>query len=374
MSDESRATAMNKTSRGWLRRNIPKAVIILAAIGALTAITKLPVRKQDVAAGEAPPVNVTVLTVTAEPELADTFALPAVVEPNRIVTVSAEVAGQIERMPLRKGNAVHAGDLLIELNTDLLRPQFEAAEAQAKHDKTEYDRVAGLVKSGASPPRDLDNATTQLAISRANLEQLRATLDRTRIFAPTDGILNDLPVEEGEYVQPDARVAEIVETDVVKVVVQVPERDIRFFAVGQEAEVFVDTKGLEQEQEQSLVGTITFISELAHPATRSTRLELSLANEQHLLRSGQIVRVRLKRRMLKDAILVPLLAVIPMEDSKAVYVVNSATAQRREVRLGIIKDDRVQIRSGLEPGDRLIVAGHRFVAPGQKVNVVSENK
>jgi len=72
--------------------------------------------------------------------------------------------------------------------------------------------------------------------------------------------------------------------------------------------------------------------------------------------------------------MVPLLAVIPMEDSKVVYVVNSTEAERREVELGFIKVDRVQIRRGLEPGDRLIIAGHRFVAPGQKVNVVSENK
>jgi multidrug efflux pump subunit AcrA (membrane-fusion protein) len=63
-----------------------------------------------------------------------------------------------------------------------------------------------------------------------------------------------------------------------------------------------------------------------------------------------------------------------MEDSKAVYVVNSTEAERREVELGFIKGDRVQVRRGLEPGDRLIIAGHRFVAPGQKVNVVSENK
>ena len=73
-------------------------------------------------------------------------------------------------------------------------------------------------------------------------------------------------------------------------------------------------------------------------------------------------------------VLIPLLSVIPMEDRKAVYVVNSTEAQRREVELGIIKGDRIQVTRGLEPGDQLIIAGHRFVAPGQKVNVVSENR
>jgi multidrug efflux pump subunit AcrA (membrane-fusion protein) len=63
-----------------------------------------------------------------------------------------------------------------------------------------------------------------------------------------------------------------------------------------------------------------------------------------------------------------------MERGNAVYVVNSETAQRREVELDVIKGDRVQITQGLKPGDKLIVAGHRFVAPGQKVRIVSEKK
>jgi RND family efflux transporter MFP subunit len=161
-----------------------------------------------------------------------------------------------------------------------------------------------------------------------------------------------------------------VDTDIVKVVVQVPERDIAFFAAGQKAEIFADVKG----KEKSLVGTLTFISELADQHTRSTRMEITVENKQRLLRSGQIVRARLTRQILKDAILIPLLAVIPMEDSKAVYVVNSSKAQRREVKLETIKGDRILVTRGLTPGDRLIIAGHRFVAPGQKVNVVSENK
>ncbi len=230
--------------------------------------------------------------------------------------------------------------------------------------------MASLVKENATPRRDLDNATTQLAISKARLAEVRARLERTRILAPMAELLNDLLVEEGEYVQAGTPLAELVDTDTVKVVVEVPERDIAFFAVGQKAEVFADAKG----QEKSLTGTITFISKLADQQTRSTRMEITLDNKEGLLRSGQIVRARLTRQILRDAIFIPLLAVIPMEEGKAVYVVNSSQAQRREVELGVIKGDRVQVTRGLAPGDRLIIAGHRFVAPGQKVNVVAENK
>ncbi len=370
MSNQSPETRTGKISQGWLRRNAPKAVIVIAALAILTAITKMPTQKRGAPPAEAPPVNVSVMTVIAEPQLADTFDLPAIVEPNRIVTVSAEVAGRIERIPQKEGSEVRAGDLLIQLNTDLIRPMFEVAEAQVERDQIEFDRMTNLVKQDATPRRDLENATTQLAISKARLDEVRARLDRTSILAPTAGVLNELLVEEGEYVDAGKAVAEVVDTHTVKVVVDVPERDIAFFAVGRKARIFVDVKG----QQKSLVGIVTFISELADQRTRSTRMEITLENKERLLRSGQIVLVRLTRRILKDAILVPLLAVIPMEESKAVYVVNSTKAERREVELGVIKGNRVQVTGGLEPGDRLIIAGHRFVAPGQKVNVVSENK
>lgn len=366
----NKSTKISKTNNNWLRRNVIKAVIILAAIAILTVIMKMPAKKREVPATESPPVNVTVMTVTAEPQFADTFDLPAVVEPNRIVMVSAEVSGRIERIPQEEGNKVSAGDLLIKLNTDLILPEFNSAKAQVERDQIEFDRMTNLTKENAATQRDLDNATSQLAISKARLEGIRARLERTSIFAPTAGVLNDLLVEEGEFVDIGNPVAQVVDTDTVKVVVEIPERDIAFFAIGENAEIFVDTKG----QARTLVGTISFISELADPRTRTTRTEITLDNKKRLLRSGQIVHVSLTRRILKDAILIPLLAVIPMEDSKAVYVVNSSQAERREVELGIIRGYQVQVTHGLEPGDKLIVAGHRFIAPGQKVNIVPEKK
>lgn len=368
MNKRSDITKPAMTNRGWRRRTVAKTVIVLTAIGVLTVLARIPARKRDAPPGEEPPVNVTTMTVTAEPQLPDTLNLPAVVEPNEIVSVSAEIAGRIEHIPLEKGSTVRAGQLLIQLNDDLVRPQFEVGQAQFKRDQIEFDRMAALVENEATARRDLDDATSNLAISKAKLQEVRARLDRTRVLAPIDGVLNDLLVEEGEYVDPGVPVAEIVDKDTVKVVVDVPERDIAFFTVSQEAQVLADVKS----ERRSLVGPITFISELADQQTRSTRVEITVDNEQGLLRCGQIVQVRLTRRILQDAVMIPLLAVIPMENSKAVYVVNSDRAQRRQVELGLIKGDRVLIKRGLKPGDELIIAGHRFVAPGQKVSVVSE--
>ena len=347
-----------------------KILFWIVPLAILIVIVLIPKRNRNASPTEAPPVNVTIMTITAEPEIADTFDVPAVIEPNRIVRISAEVAGRIESIPLKKGSLVHSGDLLIRLNDDLLLPEFEGAQAQLKRDQIEYERVANLVKENVSTKRDLDNATSQLALSKSHLAEVRARLERTRILAPDTALLNDLLVEEGEYVQVGTPLAELVDVDTVKAFVEVPERDISYFAAGLKAGVFINVKG----EEKSLIGTIAFISKLADERTRSTRMEIILDNKEGLFQSGQIVRVRLTRQILQDAIFIPLQAVIPMEEGKAVYVVNSSQAHRREVELGIIKGDRIQVTKGLAQGDRLIIAGHRFISPNQEVNIVVESK
>jgi len=366
MSRKSPKTSVGNGVRKWLRRNALKALIIVIVIAGVWALRRLPEKNREAPAAPAPPVNVTVMTVAAEPNLADTFELPAVVEPNRVVTVSAEFEGRIERIPREEGCEVRGGDLLILLNEDLIRPAYDMAKAQLERDEIEYNRMKNLVDDDATSRRDLDDATTKRDISKAQLDEVAARLERTRILAPLDGILNDIMVEEGEYVSVGAPVAEIVETNVVKAVVQVPERDIVFFDVGRQADVRVHTR----DGNKWLTGEITFISELADQQTRSTRMEITVPNEEGVVRSGQIVTVNLTRRVLKDAVMIPLLAVIPMEKGHSVYVVNSSEAKRREVEFDIIQGERVRITSGIEPGNKLIVEGHRFVAPGQKVNII----
>lgn len=367
MSSRVSTTRTPAAGKRGLGRILVKLAVAAAAVIALFALAYIPSTKQEVAPTEAPPINVTVLPVTAEPELADTFDLPAVIEPNQIVTVAAEVAGRIEWIGPRKGAFVQAGDLLMRLNTDLLQAEFERAQAQAKNDQTEFERQQGLVQGGAAPTRELDQAVTDLAVSQANLQEVRARLQRTQIHAPAAGTLNNLPVEQGEYVQAGTTVAEIVQTDIVKVAVNIPEQDVTYFSPGQTVAILADIKG----RQQSFDGTITFISSVADERTRSTRMEIALVNKDGLLRSGQIVRARLTRQILENAVLIPLLAVIPMEDGYTTYVVEASKAERREVQLGIIKGDRVHVLEGVQPGDQLIVAGHRFVAPGQDVTVIS---
>jgi membrane fusion protein (multidrug efflux system) len=349
-----------------LTRILPFALITIGVV-AIALLMKLQ-KKEEKPEVVTPPVNVNVMTVETVPELPDTIRLPAVVEANRVVSVAAEVAGRVEQIAREEGTIVKAGELLVRLNADLLRAEYDRAVAQADYDKLEYDRKKSLVEGGAAPSRDLDEAASKLAIGKAMTAEAKARLDRAVINAPISGTLNKVPVEVGEYMQPGDPVAEIVDLSVAKVVVEVPELDAIYFRRGGRATVILANG----ETDRKMDGEITYLSAVADPLTRTARMEITVPNEDGLLRSGQIVNVELTRKVLKDAIMVPLMAVIPTEEGKMVYIVNSGEAKPRDVTLGLMRGLSVQITSGLGPGDRLIVAGHRFVGPGQKINVVED--
>ncbi|MFH1732793.1 MAG: efflux RND transporter periplasmic adaptor subunit [Planctomycetota bacterium] len=378
-------------------------VSALAAAGALFISGASPARCAD--SFEAPSANVSVRVVRPIAEMADTFKLPAAVAANRVVRVAAEVAGRIEQVNYKEGERCEPPPKdkereavpLIELNTDLLQAEFDRAQAAAKLAADDYDRILKLRAKGVGTEQEKVRAEAAMLTSKAVEKLATVRLARARIFAPIHGVLNDLLVEEGEFVQSGDPVAEIVDIDTVKVVTFVPELDVQFLKVGAAAKVLAGIRGRELEFE----GKITYISSLADELTRSTRVEITLDNRRRLLRSGQIVRVVIVRRVLKNAIMIPLGAAIPLEHATAVYVVETAemrdektgktekrdVAKRLIVKLDVrlikgvdqtvlvngteqvVREQHILVTNGLKNGDRLIVAGHRFVAPGQPVRI-----
>jgi len=342
-------------------------VVLLVALGGagLAAVLMLPAKARRIPPVEIPPVTVEVEPVRPLPRLEDVLSLPGVVEPDRVVKVAAEAAGRVERVACEEGKFYRAGTALIYLNDDLLRAEYDRAAAQADLDRKEYERIERLYKAGVPTEQQRDQAAARLAISRAGLAAAKARLDHTTVLMPIDGRLNDVPVEKGEYVQPGTPVAEVVDLRTAKVIIQVPEKDIHYITIGRAA----DIRARVRDREHHVRGRVSFVSELADERTRTTRVEIAVPNRERRLRSGQIVEVRLVRRVLSDVILVPLAAVIPLEDGKAVYVEQRGRAERRRVTLGLLRGLRVRVLSGLAAGDRLIVKGHRYVAPGQRVTV-----
>jgi membrane fusion protein (multidrug efflux system) len=361
-------------ARQMLRKSAAVLIVFAALAVVVLVAALLPKRNTDRPPTDPPPVNVKVLVVQPQQRVLDTFDLHGVVEANRVVSVAAEVAGRIERILVEEGQDVKQGQKVILLNTELLQAEYDLAKAQWEYDQREAARILDASKRGVATSMELDQARTKLSVSKAQYDAAKARLERATIVAPITGRLNRLSVEQGEYVAAGDEVARLVDLARVKVVVDVSERDVPHLELNQAEQIFLDGR--------SVTGRITYIGELADQAARTTPVEITVKNPQRTLpdgevirdfRSGRIVRVRLLRKVLTDAILIPLEAVIPLEKGKevsyVVYVAEDGRARRREVELGFMRRWNVHVRRGLARGDRLIVSGHRFVSPGQAVRV-----
>jgi len=370
------AETPKSSSPGPLRSRIPRRVfpLLIALTGVLMVgvLLLIPSGKEPPPSAATLPVNVEVELVEVIPSLADTFELHGIVEPNRVVSIAAEVAGRVEHIDCIEGQSCRKGDRLIRLNAELLQAEFDRTKAQAEFERREYERMVEAGSRGVATPNELDQARMRAETSRAAFNAAKINLDRASIVLPISGTVNSLPVELGEYVQPGDVVAEIVDNKTVKVVFDVPERDISYLNVGEEQEIFSRLS-----ETVDLTGRISYISELADPLSHTTKVEISVPNEDRRLRSGQIVTVRLKRREMKELIMIPLDAVIPLESGYMVYVVQDGKAQPRKglkIDIRSIRGKRVRVTSGLVGGEKLIVKGNRLCGPGQTVNETRPRK
>ena len=295
--------------------------------------------------GRPKPRNVSIEVIELIPQLFDTIKLPGKTEPNRLVRVMSEVAGRIEQVDATEGQIVLGSDaspdgasLIVTLNTDILQKTYDRYEAEAEFAKLEYERLGELYERAVATRHEWDQARARYLIAEALQGAAAANLQRCCIYAPIGGVLNRLPVEQGEYLLPGTLIAEIVDVDQIKVVVDVPERDISYLSIGAQAEVIARQRGRDEE----FAGPITYISRLADPATFTTRVEITIDNTDGRLRTGQIVDVFLTRRVIADAIMIPLNAVIPRQHDRVVYIVSP----QAELALDVLKAEAASLTEG----------------------------
>ncbi len=378
----------------WMKKAVIKkgaAVLILAGAAAgLAIVAKLPDRQRPTPPKEQTLVNVSVQAIEPivkgpgdkiDPRLRDSFELQGQVLPNRKVTVAAEATGSIIRMAER-GQEVKAGDIIAQLDDSLLQAEVDRTSAQAEFDSRDVQKLTELVSKNAVGIRELDDARTRLKISTVALKTAKINLAHASILAPIDGVLDTRCVQKGDTIAAfGAAIGTLVDTKVVKVAVDVPARDIGYFKVADEQEVFCAMAGTDEQcTAEPLKGKITYIGQQADPKAHTTPIEISVANPDGVLRTGQPVTVRLTRRIVDKLIMVPLGALTPLESGYAVYVVegvdpatNRGHAVERKVEHGMIRGWQAPILKGLEKGDLLIMPpANRYVADQQAVQIVTE--
>ncbi len=311
------------------------------------------------------------------------YAVSAVgsVEAFERVAITSRVPGAIDRIHFAEGNLVAPGTLLVEIEPERYRlavrsaratlEKAQAAEAEARTGLSRREAVnaknPALVKE-----EDLDAWRTRVFTAKAEVAQARSGLDLAElnlreafVRAPAAGIIQTRNVQTGQYVQPGVTLATLVRREPLLLRFQVPEQDAARIRPGMRAKFNV------READRQYTATLTHVAASADSTSRMVAITAQIDDERRLeLRPGSFAQVTVPVGSSAESPVIPQTAVRPSERGFLAYVVEGDVARERELTLGLrTADGRVEVRSGVKPGEQLVVRGGEALQEGAKVKV-----
>jgi len=348
----------------WMMVALIVVFIVIMGIRIMDEKARLEEAKKAAMKKEVEPVSV--ITLSLKPRrLEDKINLPAQVEPYKDLWVKAEVPGQVIKVIVQEGQTVTNGQVIVQLDDRDYRTRLARIEANYQLAKLDYDRNVALVKKKVASLAKLDSIEAQLKDLEARVSEAKLALNRTEIAAPISGTVNEIEAKLGDFVSVGDPVARILQLDPVKVTVGVPESDVAAIFDLDEAEMIIDALN-----KRRVKGRKVYLSRQPQTLARLYDLDLTVPNPDSRILPGMFARAELVKAVFKRALAIPLYAVITQSEDRFVFVEKAGRAQRRNIQLGILVGWQVQVTSGLKPGERVIVVGHRFLDDGQAVKVI----
>lgn len=351
--------------------NLPRFILLgMAVLIVMLFITisdkKAAIQAEQEAAikQERPPVN-TVVMQALPTTISNRLNLPGSVEAWTYLDLTAKIAGTVEEVLANEGDMVKKDDILLKIESDDYRIALERAQAAYKLAKADFERDKTVYAKGVIPPAELEARETGMQIAKADLDNAQLRYERCLVKAPIDGVVRRLNAKTGMFLGVGDPIGEILQLDRVKAVIGLPESDVT--AVRKLNEVNVEIKAL---GDYLVSGKIHFISSSPETLARLYRLELELDNPDHTILPGMFVRADIVKQKSKEALAIPFYSIISRNDEQYIFVENDGVVEKRNVETGIMEGWMIEITDGLNPGEHVVVEGHRDVEDGRKVKVV----
>jgi RND family efflux transporter MFP subunit len=345
----------------WLQAPISKAADSpkAGAQGLATLVTVAVAQKQDI------PVDVTVNG--------------NVVSLNS-VDVRPQVSNIVQKVHVKEGDYVRAGQLLFSLDTRADVANLEKAKAQQLKDQAtladlerQYKRSQELLAQNFIAKSATENALAQVeaqraavAADRAAVQAAQVQLSYDEIRSPIAGRTGAIPVFAGTLVQPASTLVTVTQLDPIAVTFPVPEGRLQDLleAARSKSAVFAAIPG----RDKPLKGFLSFVDNTVDPNVGTVRAKAQFDNKDNLLWPGQYVNTSVTVRTLKDAVVIPLAAIITSPTGRIVYVTKDEAVQPRKVDLEYTIGERAVVR-GVQPDERVVVEGKQNLRSGSRVRV-----
>jgi membrane fusion protein (multidrug efflux system) len=339
-------------------------------------------------------IPVEVAAVVQQPVTAN-YSGTATLEAVADAQVVTKTTGIILKILTEEGERVEKGQLLALLDDDAARNKLEQASATLSKAQAAFDKSEKGYALKITPRTQYDSDRYDLETQKAVVAGARLDLSYTRIVAPIAGVIAKRSVKTGNLVQTNAPLFQIVDMDPIQAVLNVPERNLDMLKSGQSVRMQVDALA-----GKSFDGVIARIAPVVDAASGTFRVTCEFRDATHTLMPGMFGRIDIAYDQRRDALVAPRAALVEEDGETAVFTIEPVPekpaaadaakgksgeavasevakpapqtfiAKRRLVKTGYADGDRIEIRAGLQEGERVITIGRNAVRDGTQVQLI----
>ena len=311
-------------------------------------------------------VKVTLLRQGSDPLHAIGYS--GTLDANTAVNLSFQVSGTILNIPVEMGDYVKKGQLIAQIDPTTYQNQYNAAKAQAELARENYQRILEVYKKGSIAEIKMLEAKYNYEQANSQAKAAYQNLEHTRIIAPFSGFVGSKNLSSGDLANPGQIVLQLLDITTVKASVTIPNDEINKYKKGDSAIITVDSFKIEKFE-----GFVDEVSVISNPGNPAYALKVNIPNPDRQLKPGMVCNVYLANASTaKPILIVPVQSIqIDEKGNHFAYIADdSGTATRKEVTTGTLYKNGIEVSSGLQNGDKLIISGYHKLTDGTPISIV----
>ncbi|MGI5309543.1 efflux RND transporter periplasmic adaptor subunit [Rheinheimera sp. WS51] len=306
-------------------------------------------------------------SISRSGEISSSYQTTATLETRTETQVVSKATGIVKTILVEEGQQVEAGQLLATLDNERQRFSLQKEQAELSRLSSELKRMEEMYQRQLISADNFEKLKWQYDAVLASVNLAQLALTETEITAPISGVIARRYAKVGQLISQyqTGSLFHIVENQQLEAIVHLPEQHLKQAELGQNAILrFVGSKAINAE--------LVRISPVVDPASGTVRVVLKVDNSQLQLKPGMFAQVQLQFDVKPNALLIPKRALITTDNEASVFVVsNDNTVTRQQVKLGYQSDDIVEIVSGLQLNQQVVIAGQAALKPDAQVSVVA---
>ncbi len=283
------------------------------------------------------------------------------------IMISAETSGRVEAIPADEGQKVGRGTVLVRIENEAVSNQLQEARSSYELAEITFQKRKKLWDQKIGSEIEYLQSKNSYETTKSRLAQIQNQYDNTIIKAPINGVVDDISVKEGEFVNMGSPIVRVVDLERVEIEAELSEEYLKSIKKGDSVKVEMPALGITR------MAPVTFVSQVINPDNRSFKIKVNLQNKDGQIKPNVLANLMIRDYKNDTAMVVPSTSINKDLKGDFVYLAvpqdNGLVAQKRYVKKGRSFGASTEIKEGLKAGEQVITAGYNQVNDGESISL-----